>query len=432
MRVLFLTCPNKTHLYAMAPLAWALQTAGHQVRVASQLDPAEFTAEDIARTGLTGVSIGEEVNLGAMVAEGAGDPPPEPEPAVIDGPFEQRRKSVQSDYLDVDPHAELDLLARFHFRFFNPDSVIDDAVRYARSWQPDLVIWDGMTMAFAGPIAALASGAAHARFVFGTDALVQLRGADTAQGSTGDPIREVMQPILDRFGLAFDEEMVLGQWSINTMPSWVWQPPDVDYLTMRAVPFNGPALLPQWLQEAPDRKRVCITLGLAYRELNAGPSAMDLLEAIADLDIEVVVTIGAEQLAELPRVPDNVRAVEFVPMTALLPTCSAIVHHGGHGTFISAVEHGVPQLVVPGKFGHDKWWGPVAMANGLEEQGAGVYVSDPGRLTAAGLRESLLQVLKDEDYGANAARLAAQSAQAPSPNDVVPAIELLTAQHRGH
>ena len=36
MRVLFATYPERTHFLAMVPLAWALRTAGHEVRVASQ------------------------------------------------------------------------------------------------------------------------------------------------------------------------------------------------------------------------------------------------------------------------------------------------------------------------------------------------------------------------------------------------------------
>ena len=36
MRILFASIAEKTHFLGMVPLAWALQTAGHEVRVASQ------------------------------------------------------------------------------------------------------------------------------------------------------------------------------------------------------------------------------------------------------------------------------------------------------------------------------------------------------------------------------------------------------------
>jgi glycosyltransferase (activator-dependent family) len=429
MRILFLTCASKTHLYALVPLAWALQTAGHQVRVASQPDPTGLTAEDIARTGLPAVSLGDEIDVTAMVTD-MEDEISEAE-AATSGSYDHQRKSVQSDYATEDPRGELDLLARYHFASFSPDSLITDAVRYARSWKPDLVIWDGMTMTFSGPVAARACGAASARFVFGADALVQVRTAALEQNPGTDPMRECLEPILGRYGMDFTEDMVMGQWSINGMPPWTWQPPGMDYLMMRPVPFNGPSVIPEWLHEEPERKRVCITTGLSFREVDPGPSAGDLLQAVADLDAEVVITLRKEQTADLPSLPGNVRAVEFVPLNALLPSCSAIVHHGGYGTFVSATTHAVPQLIVPGKFGNDKYWGPVAMANGLEEQGAGAYVSDPGELTADVLHDHLVKVLKDPAFGRNAARLRDEAAEIPTPNDVLPAIEELTAAHRG-
>ena len=35
MRVLFVPLPEKSHLYCMVPLAWALVATGHEVRVAA-------------------------------------------------------------------------------------------------------------------------------------------------------------------------------------------------------------------------------------------------------------------------------------------------------------------------------------------------------------------------------------------------------------
>ncbi|MFE9650517.1 nucleotide disphospho-sugar-binding domain-containing protein [Streptomyces sp. NPDC006365] len=424
MRILILTCPSKTHLYAMVPLAWALRTAGHEVHVASQPDAANFSADDIARTGLPAVAIGDDLDVSATMAAvmEAAEPPAPTAPA----PAGPRRRATQSEYAADDPYGELDGLATQHFPFFNSPSVIDGAVRYARRWRPDLVIWDAMTMAYAGPAAAQAAGAAHARFVFGPDSLAQLRAATPDR----DPLGEVVRPLLDRYGLAYDEHTLTGHWSINATPPWTWQPPGTHYLWTRPTPFNGPSAVPDWVLDAPERRRVCLTLGLSFRELDAGAPTGELLGAVADLDAEVVITLGREQIAALPTLPDNVRAVEFVPLAALLPTCSAVVHHGGYGTFITALQHGVPQLVVPGKFGNDKFWGPLAHLDILEQEGAGLYVSDPDRLTPDALRDQLLRVLKDPEFGHNAARLRARLNELPTPNETVLAIERLTAQHR--
>ncbi|MFE7662049.1 nucleotide disphospho-sugar-binding domain-containing protein [Streptomyces celluloflavus] len=43
--------------------------------------------------------------------------------------------------------------------------------------------------------------------------------------------------------------------------------------------------------------------------------------------------------------------VDFIPLDALLPSCSATVHRGGFGTAQNALVHGAPQVVVP----NDPW-----------------------------------------------------------------------------
>src|SRR5687767_9215906 len=68
MRVLITTMPAAAHLYPYVPLAWALQSAGHEVRVASHPD----MADTIVKAGLTAVAVGEKEDLGGAV-RAAGD-----------------------------------------------------------------------------------------------------------------------------------------------------------------------------------------------------------------------------------------------------------------------------------------------------------------------------------------------------------------------
>ena len=63
MRVLFTVNPEKAHYFAMVPLAWALRTAGHEVRVASQ---PRF-ADEITQSGLTAVPVGRDTNLWELI-----------------------------------------------------------------------------------------------------------------------------------------------------------------------------------------------------------------------------------------------------------------------------------------------------------------------------------------------------------------------------
>ena len=53
-----------------------------------------------------------------------------------------------------------------------------------------------------------------------------------------------------------------------------------------------------------------------------------------------------------PALPASVRHERYVPFSAILPRCAAIVHHGGIGTCAQALAAGIPQLVSP--FGFDQ------------------------------------------------------------------------------
>ncbi|MFE9914607.1 activator-dependent family glycosyltransferase [Micromonospora sp. NPDC005553] len=421
MRVLFVAPPDlKSHLYIMTPLAWALRTAGHDVRVACQ----PGSTEALAQAGLTAVLAGEPMAETLAEVDEMSEPPKrQAAPATL---------PVQTDYARDDPYAELEYLTTNLLPFLHTDEMLTDLIGFARAWRPDLVLWDAMT--YAGPVVARACGAAHARILFGTDAFVQLwEAVRAAGGSRPDPMRAWLEPLLRTHGGgAFADDVVHGQWTIDTMPPWTWRPSSPHYIRMRHLAFNGPSVVPRWLYEPPVRPRVCVTLGMTHREADvAEASAVDLLEAVGDLDIEVVATMSAEQLASVPRIPDNVRVVDFVPMNVLLPTCSAIVHHGGSSTMASAFEHAVPQLIVPSAYWSEKWFGPVAQANGLQERGAGVWLAyDSDHLTRAGLREDLMRVLKDPSFKENAVRLRTEMMGLPTPNEVVPAVEKLTAAYR--
>jgi glycosyltransferase (activator-dependent family) len=412
VRVLFVTFPAaRSHLYVMTPLAWALRTAGHQVVVAGTPD----LAGDIAGAGLTGLSVGEPIReLLRQVGTAVGT-----RTAAASAPGPPR----QEDYGKDDPRAELEFLTRETLGPMVTDTMLGDLVDFAREWQPDLVIWDQLLPGGSAP--AQAVGAAHARFLYGNDTLTQLRSA-LPPGSI-DPLHEWVREKLGRFGLELDEHSVEGHWSIDSLPSWTYHPAGPDYLRVRHLPFNGSAPFPRWVCDPPPRPRVCITLGLSHRELGLTESSpADFLEAVEGLDAEVIATFTKDQLEQVA-VPDNVRPVDFVPLNALLPSCSAIVHHGGAGAFGGAVENGVPQLIVPGDA--TKWFGPVSVANGLERQGAGILVSDAAGLTPELLRVSLKRMLDDPSFATNAERLRLRNAETPGPNDIVAELERRTARH---
>lgn len=427
MRVLFVTFAAASHLQNMVTMAWALHTAGHDVRVASQPD----LTDTITGTGLTAVPVGETHDLAQQVqeinenldqeqvmdAEKAGE-------AGLDM-NELRPEKLTWEYVSK----VFGTMTPFVFQNCSPDSMIDDLVGFSRFWEPDLVIWD--TFTFGGAVAARACGAAHARLITGLDLMANMRARFVEMlgrrpaAERHDPLREWLTRCLERHGATFDEEVVTGQWTIDSTPPSMRLPVDLHYVPVRFVPYNGRSVVPGWLRERPSRKRVCFTLGLSYRDMWGGGARLgDILSAVAALDVEVVAALSEEQRKTMGDLPDNVRVVDFVPLNAVLPTCSAIIHHGGGGTYAAAAAHRVPQIVFPKHFGDF-----LDNARYVAERGAGLNV-DAKRTTTDELRSQILHVLNDPSFAEGAMDLYEEMLGTPGPNEIVPVLERLTARHR--
>ncbi|WP_344414759.1 glycosyl transferase family 28, partial [Streptomyces glomeratus] len=325
MRVLFTTFAAKSHMFAYVPLAWALRAAGHEVVVASQPD----LVEDITRCGLTAVPIGRPLNLEAELREmdelreeAETDYGQEVEWArwveVLDI-AERRPEKLTPEYAQAVLTAHTSLI----FQYFSLQNTVDDLVEFACGWGPDLVVWDAMT--FAGGVAGVVSGAAHARLLFGLDLVGGLRGVLLGGGGVvDDPLEEWLGWTLGRFGCGFSEEVVVGQWTVDPVPGSLRLPVGGLSVPVRYVPFNGASVVPGWLGAGAGagagvggggRRRVCVSLGVSHREVLGGDRVRvgELLEGLGGLDVEVVATLDASQLGGVS-VPENVRLVDFVPL----------------------------------------------------------------------------------------------------------------------
>ncbi|WUH98249.1 activator-dependent family glycosyltransferase [Spirillospora sp. NBC_00431] len=426
MQVLFTTVATKAHFYAQVSLAWALRAAGHEVCVASQPD----MVDEIVRAGLAAVPVGEPFNADEAMEARDGDTPDEGGEDFVWEAMDLAHL-LGEDVAYEDVHGVLTTYCSLIFPYIYAERTVDELVDFARWWGPDLVVWD--TVTFAGGVAARACGAAHARLLFGLDLVGWMRQlhrrhlAGRPVVRQEDPMREWLDPTLERHGSTFAEDAVTGHWTIDPSPTSLSLPVDHLTLPMRYVPYNGPAVVPHWLRRAPERPRVCLTLGLSFREVVGADRVCvhTLLDAVADLDIEVVATLNPEQLSPGTVLPPNVTAVDFVPLNALLPTCSAIVHHGGAGTYHTALAHGVPQIIVS-----TDMWDATPRAHRLTQQGAGLHIHDTASASPDHLRAMLTRVLNEPGFHHNATRLRTETLATPTPAHLVPTLEKLTQHHR--
>ncbi|WP_431727227.1 nucleotide disphospho-sugar-binding domain-containing protein [Verrucosispora sp. TAA-831] len=469
MRILFAIDPSIAHLYPMVPTAWALQSAGHEVRLASL---ASF-ADQIAATGLTPVPLGD-----AAWAARTSDDPLEPKGHV------EAERYAEVLGLDAEEREYWYLFFQYLLTptadYLRPDRPEAHAlIDFARAWRPDLVIWD-LTQA-AGAIAARVSGAAHARLVFAydpagwsLDRLAAGRRALVAAGLDENPLATLLRPLAVRYGVQVDDELLTGQWTLDTAPPGLELPTRTRRVPLRYVPYNGAAPVPDWLRVPARRPRICLTLGESYRRFIRGDwnRTPMLLEALADLDVEVVATLNGVQLDGYPP-PPNVRLMDYLPLNQILPTCAAVIHHGGLGTFQAAVAARVPQLVCdtrdsillvrveenPAETTDDtgiyrsgveygvrelgartqrptvRWVMPpkkleaTPVANYVVSRGAGLRL-DHQTQSVTELREAIRAVLDDPSYRRGAAAIYDVWRAMPSPNDVVPVLEGLAAHAR--
>ncbi|ONI76342.1 hypothetical protein ALI144C_37435 [Actinosynnema sp. ALI-1.44] len=418
MRVLFKTFAVPSHVYNLAPLAWALRSAGHEVRVAGHPDITPV----IQQAGLTSVAVGEPLELAARHE---------------DVPFEQtvygsgyrmaesRPEVLTWDY--VRNVFRVHVSAPLAFDAFSDDGLIAGLLAVAEDWRPDLVIWD--SMCYSAPVVASVLGIPQIRLLSGVDVLGRMRDVflDLARthAAPDDPMAEWLTRKVAAHGGTFDETMVCGQATIDPLPSWMRPAVGIRYLAMRQVPFHGTTSVPSWLMAAPTKPRVCLTLGLTGRmPVDSSTSVSDmsepavtvpeLLKAMAELDVEVIATLDTKQLAEVPDLPDNVRVCDFVPLNELLPSCSAIIHHGGTGTLSTALLHGVPQLIVPGTL-----WDETAKAEALVRRGVGVSIT-PDNLSPDLVRRQLERVLTEPSFAEQATEARAELLKTPTPYDLVP------------
>jgi calicheamicin 3'-O-methyl-rhamnosyltransferase len=145
-----------------------------------------------------------------------------------------------------------------------------------------------------------------------------------------------------------------------------------------------------------------------------------ILDGLADEDVNVVMTVGANnEPGWLGATPANARVESYIPQTLLLDRCGAVVSHGGSGTILPALTRGIPQVLVPQ--GADNFTNAARCAAAV----AGVVLA-PADVSAGAIRAAVRRAL-DEPVLRSAARAVAEEIEAmPGPDQVAAELERFT------
>jgi len=441
MRVLFATVPHPSHSLHLVPYAQALQNAGHEVRVAL----APLGVSDMTEAGLTAVTFGDTIQHSVQnFAELPWRPRNEERAAYAEA---LGLDEVEADYWDV----------FYQYFCFNcqmyappePRPDVDGMIQFAKDWKPDLVLWESWFPL--GGIVAKACGAASVRILLGPDLggwsteLFAQRETPAVTALGGNPLIKTLRQVADRHGITVDAELMNGDLTIDPLPKEV-RVSKIPGLPVRGIPYQRGGVLPEYLHKPPTRPRVAVSFGMSVRlwKFDGDSRVPPVMEAVDGLDIEVIATLNENQLASTPRVPDNVRIVEFLPLTQLLPTCSLLISHGAAGTWRAAEAAGVPQIIIDTDEPHrivfsgegenvtvsnadrhtDSWLG----AKFLTENGLGMSINHLVQ-SPAEIRESIEKILTDASYLDNAQAKRREWLAKPGPADIIPNLIELAGTH---
>lgn len=351
MRILVVSAPLLGHVFPLVPLALALRKAGHDVVVATGGD-----ALKVHESGLDVETVIPDIHMGRLALR-----------TVLTHPFAAKS--------ELDGTGDL----RFVSHLFSAvgNRMIKALSRLVTRWSPDMIVHE--------PLATAAAVIAERH---GIPAVVHdISLFDGVQLTTAVAAR-MREPIAKPHAV------------LRTSPPSV---ADFDGgWPLRFVPFSGEGPVPDWLRTPSSRPRILVS-----RSTVSGPGGAKMMTAVAAMAGRVDAEFVVVRPESADALPDNVRAVDWVPLTAILPRCAAVVHHGGAGTTLSALAAGIPQLIEPGVGDRTRH------AQLVASRGAGLSA------TASDVTPELLtRLIRDTGLARAAKEVSAEIAAMPSPTKV--------------
>lgn len=370
MRILFSFVGGRGHLEPLLPIAIAAQAAGHEVAIAGK------------SSVVAGVEGFEVFGVGAE---------------------NDAAQTERTALLEVDPAREARLL-RDSLAGENARRRIAELLELSAARRPDAIVCDEVD--FAAMIAAERIGVPHAAVLV------------TASGSfvRRELLADVVDALRTEHGLPPDPAFgMLGRFLVlSPFPTTFRDPAFPLPPTARGVRLydvvdghDGPTT-------------VYFTLGTIF-DLESGDLFERVIAGLGMLAVDVVATVGRRLDPSIfDPLPPNVRVEQYVPQTQVLPHCDVVVCHGGSGSVLGALAHGLPLVVLP--LGADQ------PENGERCVATGVGLAlDPETATPAEVRDAVTTVLAEPAYRRAAAGLAAEVARFAGPDEAVRDLERLVA-----
>jgi UDP:flavonoid glycosyltransferase YjiC (YdhE family) len=191
--------------------------------------------------------------------------------------------------------------------------------------------------------------------------------------------------------------------------------PDTTFAFRSGAPVTSPIARPR-----SSKRCVYVTLGTVFNS-GSGDLFERLIAGLAEVDADVVVTVGRDvDPAAFGPQPDHLRIERFVPQADLLPATDLVVSHGGSGTLMASLAHGLSSVLLP--LGADQ------PHNAARAQALGLArVLDAAEATPDMIRRGVSEALEDRGARERARQVAEEIASLPSVEHTLPLLEQLQA-----
>jgi UDP:flavonoid glycosyltransferase YjiC (YdhE family) len=381
VRVLFSSTPAYGHVQPMLPLAIAFRDAGHDVIVAI----APELAPRVVAAGLTAVPAGDDLPAWWQELE---------------------RRHPGQPWNGLAPERILHWFIPHLFAEVGAPAMLRDLRVITAGWRPDLIVYESFE--FAGPVAAALCGARavqHTLSPLPDREVLELTAEAAAPLWTGSGLRP---PASD--GLAGDPCLDVCPPSLRNPAG----PHLKGALPLRPVPVNGAAneTLPACLDRLSDQPTVHVTLGTSVTSADQSVLAR-IIDGLRDEPVNLAVTVGpANDPGAFGAQPPHVCIERYLPHALLLPRCALVISHGGAGTMLAALAHGLPLLTIPQ--GADQYLN----ADTCARRGVGrTLLTD--HLTPDTARREVRLLLEDDGHRRAAREVSAEIDAMPAPATVV-------------
>lgn len=374
------------HFNPIVPLARAASRAGHNVAIATAAELGHRVEAAGFEFHATGIGMLEQI-------ETARSRYPEAS-AITDG---------RERFEDFVPRMLAGVAAPARAR---------DLIPLVARWKPDVIVHDEAE--FAAPIAAKVAGVPWA-----SHSVVLRRPLRMAHLAA-----EIIAPLAERNNVDADDMAGLYRFlHFDACPPSL-QPPDSPYIPTAQLLRNtedqdtaAGDSLPAWIADLPKRPTVYVTLGTLFnRNLDV---LTTLLRAISSEAVNVIATVGVENVAALEPQPANVHLAGYIPLSLLLPYLDIVVTQGGT-SILPALGRGLPLLVVPQ--GADQFHNADACV------AAGVALAlQPHEVSTDAVGIAIRRLMGDPQFAQAARDMAREVASMPRPEYGVSLLELLVA-----